>query len=515
MSQVLKTNCDYKIKTQPGGTITLDVGADNSGGQVVITADLVVQGETTTVNTTDLNVEDNVITLNKGETGDGVTLRYGGIEIDRGFSAPGVPNLLAVFRFDENDDSFEISKRDTVLNQSNYQSSALKVKTIKTDNFTDGGDLTLIGSGTGVVKVDGTVNYEQQVTSDDDIPNKRYVDVALLQRDPDNQIRRDDTYVIVQDIDGGARANALMRLGAVTLNNAGINYQPGDILILNEGSRTRDAVIEVVTVLGSGAIDTFTVNDPGLFSILPVSATNISTVTNSVSGTAATFDVDYSVGDLELVNPGDDYESVTINFIDQGGTVTPATATVTIDLDPFSPTFRQITSTTITDPGSYTDIPLVTFSAGINNSLTESIAQIVVENQIIATFFSNRAEIGGLEILGNTITNNDTNENIVLRTQGSASVEIPRGLQLNSTGEVILPREGATILYGDPEDDSSLQNTPGGTGVYFSTVKQSLSWEQNATNNQDPNINIGNLEQYPPKNELISKQRALAFSMLF
>jgi hypothetical protein len=45
---------------------------------------LTVMGTKTIVNTTDLAVRDNVISLNSGELGNGVSLRYAGIEIDRG-----------------------------------------------------------------------------------------------------------------------------------------------------------------------------------------------------------------------------------------------------------------------------------------------------------------------------------------------------------------------------------------------------------------------------------------------
>ena len=53
-------------------------------GNVVIAGDLTVSGNTTTVNTEQLNVEDNIITLNSGVTG-APTLN-GGVEINRGTS---------------------------------------------------------------------------------------------------------------------------------------------------------------------------------------------------------------------------------------------------------------------------------------------------------------------------------------------------------------------------------------------------------------------------------------------
>ena len=54
---------------------------------VVIAGDLTVNGTTTSVNTTNTNISDNIITLNEGEAGTGVTLGTSGIEIDRGLAA--------------------------------------------------------------------------------------------------------------------------------------------------------------------------------------------------------------------------------------------------------------------------------------------------------------------------------------------------------------------------------------------------------------------------------------------
>jgi len=45
---------------------------------------LYVGGNATAITKTDLNITDNTITLNAGETGAGVTLNTAGIEVDRG-----------------------------------------------------------------------------------------------------------------------------------------------------------------------------------------------------------------------------------------------------------------------------------------------------------------------------------------------------------------------------------------------------------------------------------------------
>jgi len=92
MSKIVKvTDGDYKIVVSNGltGTITLDTtaGADVIRGKTVINGDLEVRGTTTTVESTVTTIADNIITLNEGEAGAGISpsLSYiAGIEIDRG-----------------------------------------------------------------------------------------------------------------------------------------------------------------------------------------------------------------------------------------------------------------------------------------------------------------------------------------------------------------------------------------------------------------------------------------------
>lgn len=68
------------------GAVTLSLPANVTiSNNLVVTGDLTVSGNTTTVNTEQLNVEDNIITLNSGVTG-APTLNSG-IEVNRGTSA--------------------------------------------------------------------------------------------------------------------------------------------------------------------------------------------------------------------------------------------------------------------------------------------------------------------------------------------------------------------------------------------------------------------------------------------
>ena len=185
MGQFVQVSGDYNIKSGEGAVITLDTGA--GVGTTRVTGNLLVEGDTLNVSVENLNVQDNIITLNYGETGSGVTLRYSGIEVDRG-------SLESVsFLWDDNDDSWNLKQG------AGYNSSRLRVKEILTNPDTDSGDLTLIGTGTGVVKVLGTTAYELQVTDDDDVPNKKYVDDAI-QTNPTFQILRGDTRAAAFDI---------------------------------------------------------------------------------------------------------------------------------------------------------------------------------------------------------------------------------------------------------------------------------------------------------------------------
>jgi len=201
MGQFLRVNGDYNIKTEEGARITLDTGPNV--GSVRVTGDLVVEGSTVIIEATNLDIEDNIIVLNKGETGAGVTLDYSGIEIDRG--TLGAASLI----WNEN---IAIPAGSSSSNTGGWQfvsgtggvysfsDSRLKLKEILTEATTDSGDLLLIGQGTGVVKVIGTDNYENQVTHDDDVPNKKYVD-DTIQNNPTFQVVSDNSRVTVSDKD--------------------------------------------------------------------------------------------------------------------------------------------------------------------------------------------------------------------------------------------------------------------------------------------------------------------------
>lgn len=187
MSKFLQVpNGDYKIQVQEGGNIVLDTGFDT--GQVRITGDLVVEGNTTTVDTENVTIEDNILLLNKGQEGAGINRageRTSGIEIERG------DYLNAFIVFDEDRAWLDPITGTTKFGAFEFKQDGGAYLGIRTSSITTGGsDLFLISNGVGVVSVAGTTNYEQQIftytdpttvdviagaTEDDAIPNTKAI----------------------------------------------------------------------------------------------------------------------------------------------------------------------------------------------------------------------------------------------------------------------------------------------------------------------------------------------------
>ena len=80
MSHTQRFSDNYKLESI-GGAGTVEIEATS----LTVTGNLIVAGTNTAVNSTNLDIADKTIVLNKGETGAGVTSPvHSGIEIDRG-----------------------------------------------------------------------------------------------------------------------------------------------------------------------------------------------------------------------------------------------------------------------------------------------------------------------------------------------------------------------------------------------------------------------------------------------
>jgi hypothetical protein len=202
MSKVVRvTDGNYKIVVDNpadgyGGLITLDTtgGYATDRGKVVVTGDLEVKGTTTTVESTVTTIADNIITLNEGQSGAGISVSLGsqaGIEVDRG----SLPKARLVF-----DETVAYSAGGSSGTGSFiFENEAGQFLPVSFNSVNAQGSLYVNTPGGGI-SVAGTTDYEENVftysagvitdggggviINEDFIPNAKgmvdYVDFALL-----------------------------------------------------------------------------------------------------------------------------------------------------------------------------------------------------------------------------------------------------------------------------------------------------------------------------------------------
>lgn len=153
----------YKVLINQNGTF--EFSFDNSVGNFIVNGDLTVNGNTTSVSSANLEIEDNIILLNSGETGAGITLTSSGIQIDRGSRSD------AQILFNESLETYLNGVLQIPANggeggafyfgHANGKRSGIYTTSIISGN---GNDLNLLpGQATGVVTVTETTDYEKQV----------------------------------------------------------------------------------------------------------------------------------------------------------------------------------------------------------------------------------------------------------------------------------------------------------------------------------------------------------------
>jgi hypothetical protein len=184
MSKVLRIQeGGYKIIAKNGSEIKLDTGQT---GQVTIIGSLNVTGVANYVNVTDMQVEDNIIELNRGDKGtNGIsrTLNDGqaGIMIQRGVNPD---KYAAQMFFDEEITHYNpvLSTRvdgSFVLKNSNNDLVGLQINSITTgSSYRNFSSLVFDLGDQGVlsIKIDPTSNpYQDRIDESNDIPNLAYL----------------------------------------------------------------------------------------------------------------------------------------------------------------------------------------------------------------------------------------------------------------------------------------------------------------------------------------------------
>jgi hypothetical protein len=174
MSRVLKVSqSNYRLQTQSGGTITLDTGV--AVGTVVVTGNLDVKGTTTTVESSNTTVKDNILQLNHGQTGSGIsgTLDYqSGIEVERGsYSAAQILFNEQLTHY--NSVTSSNLSGTFVLKTADGTLEGLRLSTIGNDGASD--FVIDMQSGAHAILIANSPNYNTYVTQDNHIINKKYL----------------------------------------------------------------------------------------------------------------------------------------------------------------------------------------------------------------------------------------------------------------------------------------------------------------------------------------------------
>ena len=163
----------YKIKVADASNeITLESALTR------VTGDLRIEGETTTVNTTNLAIEDNIIELNKNEAGAGVGEGTAGVRVDRG-SLTGVQMI-----YDEsiawNNPSTQTVSQGPNLQGPGYGSYKISsadgndILALRVANINNNNAIYFEPGGTGTLRLGSSIapaNYISRMNDDNDIPN--------------------------------------------------------------------------------------------------------------------------------------------------------------------------------------------------------------------------------------------------------------------------------------------------------------------------------------------------------
>lgn len=148
---VLSSGSGGQITMGAEGSVTINTPSTTITSNMTVNGNLTVNGTQFIVNTQTLEVADNIILLNKGQVGSGVSSGTAGITIDRGDA------LDYQLLFDEADDKFKMGPQGTLsaIATEAYVTSALSNVNVSASNITSG-ILPVARGGSGVTSNTGT-----------------------------------------------------------------------------------------------------------------------------------------------------------------------------------------------------------------------------------------------------------------------------------------------------------------------------------------------------------------------
>ena len=297
-----------------------------SDGSVTVAGDLTVNGTQTILNTETLEVEDNIVLLNKGVTGSPAL--DAGLEVERGTS----DNVL--FTYDEGNDNWHFTNDGTVYYDM-WTGLTVGGDVNADEVIAEGSTLTVAGgSGLTTTMTTGTVTVDVDATiisGQTSIASSEATDELLVLDATDGNLKRITKGNFISDLGGGTvtsvaisgtdgidvdSGSPITTAGTITLglsNIANDKLANSSLTLAADSGVSEDAALgETVTIAGGAAADTV------------VSATNTVTVDikydNSTIGLNGSNELEVIGGlDPTVGTPGDtDTITADINLVTAG-----------------------------------------------------------------------------------------------------------------------------------------------------------------------------------------------------
>ena len=411
--------------------ITVSDAEVSFGADVAVTGNLTVSGTLTSVNTTNTEIADNSIVLNKGETGAGVTSGSAGLEIDRGTED------AATFQFNETTDTWELK---VGANYADFKVANLSMDGIEADTV---GSL----SGAGVTFTDAVDG------SDADFSGTVSVDTIA-----------EHTVGAGVTADGVIMKDGVVTAGLVAEAGDSVDVSAASLVLADDqisGDKVEGGTINAITInslsAGSADIDGGSIDG----AVIGASVSAAGTFSSLVSGS-----VDLNGGAMDGVTIGADASaaatfstmttaSADINGGAIDGTIIGAAASAAGTFSTLNSANAQITG------GAISGASLTSDTVDLNGGAIDGvvIGGAVSAAATFSTLSTNNATITGGTFAGTSVSATDLSSGNVALTGGSVS-----GTNIDVTGQTLALDDdqiNGNKVHGGTISHANLQGTVG------------------------------------------------------
>ena len=419
------------------GNVEATAGTSNFN-DVVVAGNLIVQGTTTSIETTNTDITDNVITLNKGEVGAGVISTTAGIEIDRGtepnrslvwtedFGGKWIVSDSATFFADRVeasyvDASLQLITDNIVMGDGNVTATGtLEVA---------GGNLVQIVSVTtdiellpvGKVLVDGNLEVTGNTTVTGSIQSAAFKGTFV----------GDDSTILVDGVSGTIPAENLVGTATITvIGNVTGNLTGNADTVTNGVYTIGDQTIAGVKTFTSAILGDVTGDVTGNVTgnidntALNVGATDATTITIGNAGSTTTINGIVSLPALVAGSITADNSISITTAVGDGNTISiaPAGTNTVIDLTANQISVNGTITTNIIAQGGVTGDLKGSVVADDSTVMIDGASGTVV-GPIASTTISGTAITATTSVKASDISNLDTNNDVSISAAGFMNID--------------------------------------------------------------------------------------------